>query len=219
MNKTLLLAGVACLLATSANAMMPQPYVSAKVRASVMDNELKWNDSDGDKGSQSIDKSVIGGSFALGLRVPLARAAWRSEVEYNINSNAEKKLTDEDGDRYELKLKSQAVMFNSYIDIYTNTPFNPYIGGGIGFSSLKLSDRSLTYPEVPSESIKDETNFAWQIGVGVACNLSNNVAVDLGYRYMDYGSFKKKEHDEDGYSTDKVEAKAHEIALGLRYSF
>ena len=122
MNKTLLLAGIACLLATSANAMMPQPYVSAKVRASIMDNELKWHDSDGDSGSNSIDKSVIGGSFALGLRAPLARAAWRNEIEYNINSNAEKKYTNDDGYRKERRVKSQALMLNTYFDIYTDTP-------------------------------------------------------------------------------------------------
>lgn len=219
MNKTLLLAGIACLLATSANAMMPQPYVSAKVRASIMDNELKWHDSDGDSGSNSIDKSVIGGSFALGLRAPLARAAWRNEIEYNINSNAEKKYTNDDGYRKERRVKSQALMLNTYFDIYTDTPITPYVGGGIGFSSLKFSSRNLSNPEEESDSIKNETNFAWQLGAGVACNLTNHVAVDLGYRYMNYGNFKKTIHEDDGYSKVKLESKAHEIALGMRYTF
>lgn len=219
MKKTLLLAGVACLLATSANAVMPQPYVSAKMHTSLMDNEFKWVDVDGSEDSVSLDKNVIGGSFALGLRAPFSRGAWRNEIEYNINSNAEKKLTDGDGELDKLTLKSQALMFNSYLDVYTNTPLTPYFGGGIGFSSLKLSAKSISDPNATGDSIKNETNFAWQVGAGIACNVTYNVSVDLGYRYMNYGSFDKRIPDEGGYDKDTLKVRAHEIALGLRYTF
>ena len=39
-----------------------------------------------------------------------------------------------------------AVMFNTFFDIHNNTPVTPYIGGGIGFASLYLSDTFGTDP-------------------------------------------------------------------------
>ena len=226
MKKILLIAGIACIAATQANAMMPRPYVSAKARWSFMDNKWEYKEtynykSQVNKENVSIDDSVLGGSLALGMRVPLVRGAWRNEIEYSINDVAKKKRTDEDGAAYKLKLNSQALLFNTYFDINTNSPFEPYIGAGLGVSSLKAS----VDEDDPSdnESYKNNTNFAWQVGAGVVYNLNRNIDLDFGYRYIDYGHFTKKKtkirQAGEKYESNKIRARAHEIGLGLRYLF
>ena len=230
MKKILLLASVACLLGSQANAgnYILNPYVSAKARYSFMDNSLntneKWDSaySSGSYSDQdSIDDNVFGGSLAMGLRTQLLTGALRTELEYARNADAKKSQTDDWGDKYELKLKSEAFMFNAYYDIETNSPITPYVGAGLGFSRLKASVKWDEYPE-GNGRIK-HTNFAWQIGAGVAYEINRNLALDLGYRYMDYGHFSKTESDNDEIyewtEKNKVEAKAHEILLGIRYTF
>ena len=57
----------------------------------------------------------------------------------------------------------------------------------------------------------DDNNFAWQVGAGVGYALNDNVSLDAGYRYVDYGDFT-----EDG---TKLETSAHELYVGARYAF
>lgn len=229
MKKTLLLAGVACLFAAQAHAFSVSPYASIKAKYSFMDNSIdanetatisydeKYNFND----KTNIDDDVFGGSIALGIKAPLNYGAIRTEIEYNRNSDAKKNRTDEWGDKAEMKLESQAFLINAYYDFDTHTALTPYIGMGMGFSRLK---GSITWEEYPEDNGSlSHTNFAWQIGAGMAYNINEHVALDLGYRYMDYGHFSKSESERYGwgvdYESDKLESKAHEIMLGLRYTF
>lgn len=231
MKKILLLAGVACLFSAQAGAesFILNPYISARAKYSFMDNNTtfkayrtyKDGSTRNESAKDSTDDNVFGGSFALGLRTQLIYGALRNEFEYTRNADAKKSHTESDGEKYESKLKSEAFMFNTYYDIETNSPITPYIGAGLGVSRLKYSE---SYPNMPEEngSLK-HSNFAWQVGAGVAYDINRNLALDLGYRYMDYGHFNKTETDnnEERDKTEKikVESKAHEILLGLRYTF
>ena len=60
------------------------------------------------------------------------------------------------------------------------------------------------------ESIKDK-DFGWNIGLGVAYEINNNVDLTLGYRYEDLGKIKD--------SDSKTDFTNHKISLGLRYNF
>ena len=229
MKKTLLLAGAACLFASQAMAFNVNPYVSAKVKYSMMDNSWKSSETDRLVNGEvynfgeniNIDDKVFGGSIALGLKAPLNYGALRTEIEYSRNGNAKKSHTDEYGDKYETKLESQSFLFNAYYDFDTHTAFTPYVGGGLGFARLKSSINWDEFPE-DNGSMKN-THFAWQLGAGVAYDINEHVALDLGYRYIDYGDFDKSSSYGDDWgtetSTDKIESKAHEIMLGLRYTF
>lgn len=230
MKKTVLLAGAICLLGAQANAdsYILNPYVSAKIRGSMMDNS--WEERNSwtyggttyhENDSVSIDDSILGGSVALGLKTQLIKGSLRTEIEYNRNADAKKKHIGEDNDRYETKLKSEAFMLNAYYDIETNLMPTPYIGAGIGISRLKGSYSYDDYPSV-NGSIK-HTNLAWQIGTGVSYDINKNTTVDFGYRYIDYGSFSKTSTEKisgiDVNVKDEIESRAHEIMLGLRYTF
>lgn len=49
------------------------------------------------------------------------------------------------------------------------------------------------------------------MGCGVGYAVNENVTLDAGYRYVDYGDFTKYEAEFD--------SSTHEMYVGLRYSF
>ena len=199
MKKILLLAGVAALFASNASASIFTPYVSAKAKYVFMDSTVKYSKND-DKHHINMDKDIFGASVAFGLR-PQFFPAVRGELEYNHNKDIKK--TNVDGSA---KTESHYVLINMYYDFRTCTPFTPYIGAGLGGSSIKYS--------VNDQSDRNN-RFAWQVGLGTTYDFTPNIAADLGYRYADLGHFSRASH---GGKT-RVDSDAHELYLGVRYTF
>ena len=206
MNKMLLLAGVAAVLVSSnANAVELNQYVSGKLTYSDASHDVKWDNEDGETGKQKFSDNVLGGSFAYGVKT----GAVRTELELNIKQDAEKKVSDEFGTT-KAKMENNSVMLNAYYDIDTGTKLTPYVGACIGMARLKGSIKG-----DDANVSKSKTNFAWQVGAGVSYAMTDNLALDAGYRYTDADEVNVKN---DG-SNNKFEAKSHEFLLGARYSF
>lgn len=177
-------------------------YFSAKLKHINMETEAEIFS------KANIEDSVIGGSFAVGFANKSPSGTFRAEVEYNINGTTEEEFLKDDLFHHKVEVETQALMLNGYYNFETGSKFSPYIGAGIGFARVK---GTLEVPEFGiSDSIK-KTNFAWQAGLGVSYDITNNFAIDTGYRYMDYGDFEK-----DGVSLDTT---AHEFYTGVRVSF
>ena len=102
----------------------------------------------------------------------------------------------------------------------------PYVNGGVGFSRNSVDDLILKTPGFADQVFDDEskTNFAWQIGAGVAFSLTESFVIDAGYRYVDLGEFET--------STQRLaptvvtfqkmltgEYRSHEFMVGVRLSF
>lgn len=147
----------------------------------------------------------MGGSFAYGVKT----GAVRTELELNIKQDAEKKVSDEFGTT-KAKMENNSVMLNAYYDIDTGTKLTPYVGAGIGMARLKASLKG-----DDANASKSKTTFAWQVGAGVSYAMTDNLALDAGYRYTDADEVNVKN---DG-SNNKFEAKSHEFLLGARYTF
>ena len=205
MNKTLLLAGVAAFLfTTNTNATEFNPYVGAKIKYIDMSADISEDD------SFDVDDKVAGASFSIGASVATEAGALRAELEYNKNGNNKKSYLVTDGvDDFNAKFKveTQAIMLNGYYDINTNSKLTPFISAGIGYAKVKTS----LYLDGEKQGSIDKNNFAWQLGFGAGYAVSNNVTIDAGYRYIDYGDFTDDE--------TKVEASAHELYVGARYAF
>jgi opacity protein-like surface antigen len=87
----------------------------------------------------------------------------------------------------------------------------------------------LSYPEYYRDAIvrfkeKTSTNFAWNLGIGAAWKLTDNIALDLGYRYANLGKAKT------GYARDILgnnydawaktnNVTTHQFLFGARFSF
>lgn len=113
-----------------------------------------------------------------------------------------------------------AMMFNTFLDLHNDSPVTPYLGGGIGFASLHMSDTFGTDPTDGQRSLlyadDDATVFAYQIGAGLEFAINRKLSLDLGYRYFatDTATF-----DSDPERTVNLKLESHNVAIGFRIRF
>jgi len=142
----------------------------------------------------------VGSDLSYSSSLPI-----RLEAEYLYHGN---ETFSKGGDS--LDLSAHSIMGNAFFDLQTDTDLTPYIGGGLGMACL--NDRI----NVDNSSSKgNRWNFAWNAGGGVAWGLSEKIALDLGYRYVDLG----KTHDHSTASgSHNASLTAHEFSLGFRFT-
>ncbi len=93
-------------------------------------------------------------------------------------------------------------LVNGYVDIGTWYGITPFVGAGVGVAQNRLSgltDTGFTYsPSVFTNggaptggyfSNGSKTNFAWALMTGLDFNVTENLKLELGYRYLNYGKF------------------------------
>jgi len=229
MKKMLLLAGIATVaFAVNASACDWTPYVSAKVTASDLnfDRSSRWVqggvatviNSAGDD-----SQHVWGTSFAAGID----GGAIRAELEWHRNTAGRYSNTWRDTAGWAIsekfKVKTDALMLNAYYDFDTGSAFTPYIGAGIGYAKTKVAyaDNNFNINGFWKQT-DSHTNIAWQIGAGIAYELNDNVSIDVGYRYVDYGKFDVLNTTAVAFGNitrDTYEVTANELYAGIRYSF
>lgn len=91
---------------------------------------------------------------------------------------------------YTADVSSWLGLVNAYWDIGTWCGFTPYLGAGIGFSTLTVEgfkDVNVPTQGVAFGAANTRTNFAWAVHAGVSYDVSPQFAVDLAYRYADLG--------------------------------
>jgi len=103
-------------------------------------------------------------------------------------------------DFYRGNLSSIVGLVNGYVDIGTWYGVTPYVGAGVGVARNTLSgltDTGFAYPGggaggFPTGGFLDDgskTNFAWAAMAGLGFNVTQNLKLDLGYRYLNLGKF------------------------------
>jgi len=102
------------------------------------------------------------------------------------------------------------VMANGYYDFKTSGKIKPYVMAGLGIAHINADDN----PGVTTPWL-DETYFAWQLGAGVGYEVSSNVTIDVGYRYLKPEGIDCPNPD---YLTG-VSWESHNILAGIRYKF
>ena len=179
-------------------------------------------------GSQSKSAAVFGLAagydFSKKLSVPL-----RVELEYTgMGDNTKKRRhsgTFEEEDK--TTVGASALFVNTYFDFHNRSAFTPYVGLGLGNSFLSAKGRHVELQGNWDDKYgeKTTTNFAWNVGVGGAWKVSENFALDLGYRYANLGKAKsKKAYDltsnyQQDYWLEAKDVEIHQFLLGARFSF
>ncbi|MBL9098884.1 MAG: porin family protein [Alphaproteobacteria bacterium] len=74
-----------------------------------------------------------------------------------------------------------SVMANAWYD-FDVAGVRPYFGGGIGWADVE-ADGTFIGGVIPAFSTSDD-GFAWQLGAGINFDISPNVQLGVGYRYM-----------------------------------
>ena len=157
--------------------------------------------------TDGLDKNKLMLSGALGYRYNY----FRTELEYVWRHKSEKKFSEGAGDSQKYNFKTYSYMLNGYFDFAPYRWFTPYVGAGIGFTSMKYRD-SYTMPDGSTATGTTNgnykpTRFTWSLGGGLSVKVTNRFNVDAGYRYYDMGSIKH------------ADITAHEIYTGVRYVF
>ncbi len=217
MKKLLIISMVSVMgFASSAMAQDFEQYVSGK---GVWSYGTYKANSHEDSESFKESKSVAGIRLAYGLIFPMGENALRAELEYGLNGNQKmNKSFVDDGETIHLKnsMKSQSLMANVYYDFNTGTNFTPYVGAGIGYARLKNSV-GYTDAEESFSMSKSKGNFAWNASVGTTYKIDKNLALDVSYRFTDYGKVKFNPSETAVKSTAKL--RSNELNFGVRYTF
>ena len=166
-----------------------------------------------------VEDTVVFG-FKVGYTPPpLQYFSFEFEYSY-LNPDVDKTVLPRTGTgnaTIDGDVKFNNFMFN-VIAKYPAGKFHPYFGVGLGFSSFDLSVSTTS----PARSASDDgTVFAWQILVGLEIDLTNNLSIDIGYRYFateeaDY------DHDHDYYYDHygtSLDYNTSMVTLGLKYRF
>ena len=120
------------------------------------------------------------------------------EVLNEPNIVAPNTSTQQYADFYRGNMSSWVTMFNGYVDLGTWSGITPYLGAGAGFAYNKLFGvtdtgtaftRGILSPVGGYLNDGGKWNFAWGLMAGLSFNVSQNLKLDLGYRYLDYGKF------------------------------
>lgn len=109
---------------------------------------------------------------------------------------------------------SYGFMLNGYFDLGTYVGITPYVGGGVGYMNSGWDDYTdglgVTYNGV------SDWRFAYQLSAGLAYNLTRNLKLDVGYRYLKLDGGERyvdalgARVKDDGFSKNEIRA-------GLRY--
>lgn len=129
----------------------------------------------------------------------------RLEIGYDYMS-----VSNIDNDN--LDLSTHTLLLNLYGDIKTGTALTPYITAGVGYGWTNVS-ADMGYISINL----NDSGLAWQIGAGISYGITDNFAIDLGYRYLASPQF---DMTKDNANTNiKFDMYSHQLYLGARYAF
>ncbi|UQZ87769.1 hypothetical protein C4J81_00470 [Deltaproteobacteria bacterium Smac51] len=205
-------------------------------------------------GSDKTD-NTFGGGLAIGYDFgEVGDFPVRTELEYLIRSRSEAKYPTKrtsssasgisfiDSD-YRTEATVQTVFANVYFDFRNDSAFTPYIGAGLGGANVKGELKSKHTGQMYNtnngrgytldndfDGSHESWNFAWNLSAGASYRFTDSVALDLSYRYSDFGEVEYGTHGFQLYDMAdgshiggyggkaKSDLTAHEVILGVRIS-
>ncbi|MCL2123701.1 MAG: outer membrane beta-barrel protein [Desulfovibrionaceae bacterium] len=197
-----------------ASAELQGVYLAPRFLVGIQDSgQFSRSGLPGDSFSQ-YSRAVFGGALALGYSfAPKFNLPFRAEVEYALRSNSS---NSKDGAFWSTKhtLNISTLFFNAYLDIPTGTPFTPFIGAGLGMA-FNYTGIRVHVPGFSRYVDQHDTTFAWNVGAGLSYAFTENIAADLGYRFIGAGN---REISAAGAKLSSAPY-INEFYLGARFSF
>ncbi len=104
------------------------------------------------------------------------------------------------GDFYRGHLSTALAMVNGYVDLGNWYGISPFVGAGVGVAFNRMSgmtDNGVVSPTGTATGAaggvlgaNTTTSLAWALMAGLDMNITRNLKLELGYRYLNYGSFR-----------------------------
>ena len=131
---------------------------------------------------------------------------------------------------YKHKVDISTLMLNLYRYQSISNYFDLYIGGGIGYTRISPEDgiREINNTKVIL-SAKPSNNFSYSLTTGTSLKVTNNIELNLGYRFLDYGKAKgfdsysfdggnnRPKHPGNYTSVKSNSLRGHNVTLGVIY--
>jgi opacity protein-like surface antigen len=127
------------------------------------------------------------------------------------------------------RVDSLSLMLNGYLDLGTWYSLTPYIGAGAGLGMITLRDfNAMSFTGAGVQTItnmgsQSRQNIAFSLMAGTAYSINKNLAIDIGYRYLNLGQGWTKATVQAGaaspaeqWTTGRITA--HELRAGIRYT-
>ena len=199
MKKLLLSVSLACMLATPAYAA---PYVSVSTGLGLAENSSVTY-----SGVSINDfltyKSAVPVVGAVGIK----NDGYRIEVAIGYQSHDVDQMKQDLVHLTSVSGSSASIfsyLVNGYYDIDVKGGITPYLTAGLGGASITAKSTG--------SSDTTSSGFAYQLGAGVGIKASENVVIDLGYRFFKPSSFNV-------YNTTDISATSNNFLVGVRYNF
>lgn len=165
----------------------------------------------GDLGHASVKGSIYENSktakgFSPRLSVGYDYGDVRVAVDYTHYKNHKETGNISSSTTYVAEAKAQSVGVSAIYDFNLQSPVKPYVGARVGFNRLSFDTkeyRSNSFEHYESR----ETKTGLGVLAGASYDLTQNIALDAGYRYNHWGKF------------NNVKVKSHELSAGVRVKF
>jgi opacity protein-like surface antigen len=115
---------------------------------------------------------------------------------------------------------------NAYVDLGTWKGITPYVGAGVGTSRNTITNFRDANHRAGTVWYADDAskwNFAWALHGGVGYEVTDQLTLDLAYRYVDLGNARTgTARDREGNTATPFHFKglaSHDVMLGLRWNF
>ncbi len=153
-------------------------------------------------------------SLAGSLKRTTRLGEGRIELEYGHRSNPLNEVKFVEGDfQGDGDLTADSLLINVFAAYHDSSRWAPYFGVGVGAARIKADDLQVSGQPLSSDSA---TVLAYQLGIGCEYRLTDNLGLDLGYRY--FGSTRPKLSEENGESF-KMDYACHSLVLGVKVGF
>lgn len=114
--------------------------------------------------------------------------------------------------------ESLSIMGNLIYDFNRDGAFQPYIGAGLGWTDVELSDFGVA--PIPNVLDDSDSSFAYQFLAGLGFGLGEsdwNLFID--YRWFVADSLSLTVSDAAGAVSSDVDYEVQDLVIGIRYSF
>ena len=166
------------------------------VQGDVGHSTLKTNDEGGKTSSKGFSPRLSAGYDFGDFRVAADYTHYKTWKDHEQDSSH----------TLDSKIKLQSVGVSAIYDFDLNSPIKPYVGARVGLNRFSYDDDYRRADYHATETFR-KTKTGLGVMTGVGYDITQNVALDAGYRYNHWGNF------------DGMKVHTHEVSAGVRVKF